>query len=220
MTRLEYLDDNALGGTARIVEVAEGDSGTWVRLDRTWFHPQGGGQRSDVGDLSGVRVLRVSFREDGDVLHYLDTPPGWQPGDEVALTIDPAIRMKHARLHTGGHLLAGVAETLIPGLRAVAGHHWPGEARVDFTGLTISDLARLPTILTAEIAREISGAAPVRTIVLGDGERGIQIGDLPPIRCGGTHLVSLDQLGAMTVRNAKMKGGQLRVGYDVADDRF
>jgi alanyl-tRNA synthetase len=56
---------------------AEGEEGRWcVALDRTIFHPQGGGQPADVGEMRvGARVFAVdAVRREGAVVVHQGEP--------------------------------------------------------------------------------------------------------------------------------------------------
>ncbi|ANM79089.1 putative threonyl/alanyl tRNA synthetase SAD [Serratia marcescens] len=60
MTERRYYYSDDLQGQARVLSCAPAEAGAYaVELDATLFHPQGGGQPSDVGSLGGVTVLRV-----------------------------------------------------------------------------------------------------------------------------------------------------------------
>jgi Ser-tRNA(Ala) deacylase AlaX len=48
-----------------------------------------------------------------------------------------------------------------------------------------------------------------------DGVRQVGFGDLPVYGCGGTHVASLSELGAVTITAVKMKKGQLIVQYEM-----
>lgn len=63
MTERRYYYSDDLQGQARVLSCAPAEAGAYaVELDATLFHPQGGGQPSDVGALDGVAVLRCSSR--------------------------------------------------------------------------------------------------------------------------------------------------------------
>ncbi|MDJ0272652.1 MAG: alanyl-tRNA editing protein [Candidatus Caldarchaeum sp.] len=104
-TALLYLDDSYLRVfSAEVVEV----SGDAVVLDRTAFHPRGGGLVSDVGFLRfGDVVSRVveAFFTDGGVAHRLE---GGLPrvGEVVEGEVDWEKRYRIMRMHTGLHVLA------------------------------------------------------------------------------------------------------------------
>lgn len=119
-----YLTDThcfALSGGVHVLAVVSetdsktGTARTAVVLDRTIFHPQGGGQPADQGtivllhrkDGSGLESSVVSFtvesvRDDGTgaLKHYGsyvgDVVEGFRPGDEVALEVRCKNRIDYA----------------------------------------------------------------------------------------------------------------------------
>lgn len=214
MTRKEYLaEPQRLTGNATVLEVLPGQP-TVVRLDRTIFHAQGGGQKADRGHIGDARVLHV-VHNGAFVDHQVDDAAGLSVGAEVALVVDADWRALNAALHTAGHLVGGVVEALYPALKAVAGHQWPGEGRVEFVGdlgAEEIDMAAINTRLAEDIARDL----PVG--IVGDPftQRAIRIGNYAPIPCGGTHVVSLGDIASASVRSVKAKGGKVRMGFDAA----
>jgi Ser-tRNA(Ala) deacylase AlaX len=101
------MDDSYLKEfEARVVEVL----GNNVVLDKTAFHPRGGGLPEDTGVLvkegQEVRVVQV-FSEEGRVLH---SAPGhmFSVGDAVKGVLDWERRYLIMRMHTGIHALASV----------------------------------------------------------------------------------------------------------------
>jgi alanyl-tRNA synthetase len=129
-----YLESDLPTGaqTAGITQIGEDEAGPFVCLTATWFHPQGGGQRADEGTIAGRRVVTVQHAADGGIQHVLDSTDGLSVGATVDIVVDANTRLRHARLHSGGHLIAAVVEAAGVGAEATDGHHWPGEARVQF----------------------------------------------------------------------------------------
>lgn len=110
-----------------------------IVTEKTIFHPQGGGQPSDVGTITraaagnnsgpvfDVLAVRMDAVHDGQVLHFgrfsSNTPTSssgaeqqeetlFAPGDEVTQAIDADKRLLYSRLHTAGHVLgAAVRKT-------------------------------------------------------------------------------------------------------------
>ncbi|KAK9664256.1 hypothetical protein RND81_14G029100 [Saponaria officinalis] len=88
-------------------------------LDYTIFHPQGGGQPSDIGFISvsdsAFRFVVEDVRSiDGIVYHYGHVEnlegglePEWkiEKGTRVHLHVDESRRNLNSRLHSAGHLL-------------------------------------------------------------------------------------------------------------------
>ncbi|MGQ9596104.1 MAG: alanyl-tRNA editing protein AlaXM [Thermoproteota archaeon] len=107
MTELLYMDDSYLREfEARVAGV----SGENIVLDRTAFHPRGGGLPADTGVLASkdgeFRVLQV-FKEGDEVVHSV---PGhrFNAGDVVKGILDWDRRHMIMRMHTGIHTLASV----------------------------------------------------------------------------------------------------------------
>lgn len=127
MTERVYYASDATEGRAQIIGCrAEADGRYAIELDRTLFHPQGGGQPSDSGWIDEQVVMAVATRGDS-VLHIVAQP---LPLGEVEMRIDASARQLHARLHSAGHLLGLAGEQF--GWRPVKAHHWPGEGRITF----------------------------------------------------------------------------------------
>jgi alanyl-tRNA synthetase len=214
MTRKQYLADPLLTSwTAKVLQVSRGEN-TLIRLDRTIFHPQGGGQKADRGRIGPAVVIHVSHNADG-VDHHVSTAGGLEPGMEVPLEIDSPWRQLNAAYHTAGHLLASVVESLYPGLHAITGHQWPGEARVEFDGsVPVTQLAT--EAINGQLAADLAADLPV--VIEGDPfkDRSIRIGRYKPIPCGGTHVTSLAVLSAVVVKSVKAKSGRIRMSYDAS----
>jgi hypothetical protein len=108
-----------------------------------------------------------------------------------------------------------LVESLQHGLTAVAGHQWPGEARVEFEGpAEACSFDGLATALSRRLGELLS--KPIEVKVMGDpySSRAIQIGDFPPIPCGGTHVRALSEISVIRVLSIKRKGKRVRVAYD------
>ena len=214
MTRKDYLaEPQRLAGRATVLEVLPGTPAI-VRLDRTIFHAQGGGQKADRGRIGPAEVTHVAHQGD-TVDHHVADAAGLHPGDTVDLAVDPVWRALNAALHSAGHLVAGVVETLYPDLKAVAGHQWPGEGRVEFVGERRAEDIDVAAI-NARLAADIAADLPV--VVTGDpfSARAMRIGAYAPIPCGGTHVASLAAIATASVRSVKAKGGKVRMGFDAA----
>ncbi len=211
-TLKRYLFEKDLTGGAVVTATGQDGGRPWVRLSQTWFHPQGGGQKSDKGTIAGIPVVHVVKTED-EVDHFLELPSVFSVGQDVWIELDAEGRKANSTLHSGGHLIASVAHERFPGLKAIAGHHWPGEARVEFEGAELPDIEHFQKELIAGIAKAAQEHLPIN--VMGDPlvARTIQIGTFSAIPCGGTHLEQTSELNDLQVTNIKVKGGRLRVSY-------
>jgi len=216
MTNKRYLVESTLSGTATVTATGRDDRGNWVRLSETLFHPQGGGQKADRGSIGGVSVVHVAHAEPGEVNHYVEQDGQLMPGQEVVMDVDAAWRESNRRLHTGGHLIAAVTEERYPGLLAVAGHHWPGESRVEF------EIGEGAAPAGEEFVADLQGTlqeairADLSVEIVGDPytSRAIRIGDSRTIPCGGTHLERTGPLTGLAITAVRTKSGKLRVSYE------
>ncbi|HEY3814403.1 MAG TPA: alanyl-tRNA editing protein [Caulobacteraceae bacterium] len=220
MTERLYLTSDTLTAEAQVVRVERGER-TRVMLDRTVFHPRGGGQPGDQGRLSkdgggDVSVLDTVQTESGEIEHIVDDARDLAPGDRVRLSVDAERRRLNARMHSAGHLIAYAGETVDPSLKGVRGHHWPGEARVDFDGEP-ADPEAFARALEKTLAEFVAGNLAFEAVPGADGRRTITIGGSAATGCGGTHVAAAGDIGRIVLRKVKAKGGALRVSYDLAD---
>ncbi|KFA79331.1 hypothetical protein S40288_03569 [Stachybotrys chartarum IBT 40288] len=120
-----------------------------VVTDATVFHPQGGGQPSDVGVMEAesgptfnVHMVRMAATKQDEVLHFgrfADTSAVFQPGQIVTQTIDQEKRLLYSRYHTAGHVLGSAVRHLlekqVEGFDETKASHFPDSAACEFLGL-------------------------------------------------------------------------------------
>ena len=125
-----------------------------ITTESTIFHPQGGGQPSDVGKLvvtgndSGSRTFnvltaRTSSTNPSIVLHFghfengQDVSPGLT-GVPVTQLVDAEKRKLFSRLHTAGHVLGATTRTLledrVDNFDELKASHFPDSAACEFQG--------------------------------------------------------------------------------------
>eukprot|EP00929_Paragymnodinium_shiwhaense_P029353 TRINITY_DN16834_c0_g1_i2.p1 TRINITY_DN16834_c0_g1~~TRINITY_DN16834_c0_g1_i2.p1 ORF type:complete len:360 (+),score=34.66 TRINITY_DN16834_c0_g1_i2:94-1173(+) len=247
-TELVYMQSSELReiDDCRIVSIKAYDekeeAGNGLRklslvLDRTIFHPQGGGQRSDIGTLvaPGLPPLAVTFvsldKASGVVAHdgVVDTATAksWLAADRfipVKCCLDPAHRSLSERLHSAGHLLDVAVSEL--GLQWIAGkgYHFTDGTYVEYRpsegspALDFSDAAGKAALVTSLQSRldSLIDADHSVTQDTKDGVRHIRmVGELCP--CGGTHVRSTGEIGQVTISKIKKKKGNIRVSYELQD---
>lgn len=211
-----YLASSALTGDAIVTGLIEGERKV-VRLSRTLFHPQGGGQRADAGTIGGQAVLDVRHAEGGEVDHVVADFGPLKVGESVPLKIDPDKRLLHARVHSAGHMIADAAVNVAANLVPKSGHHWPGEARVEFEG-EVADPGAFTAALQGEVDKLIAADLPLTMLGDPNSSRQVQVGSGAAVGCGGTHVASLAQLEQVTIRKVQQKKGVLRVSYGVGGE--
>ncbi len=197
-------------------------------LDRTVFYPLGGGQPGDTGTLSfdaaSVVIVDTRYGDDGSIRHILaegaDMPA---VGDSVRVSLDWERRYRHMRMHTAMHLLGSVLHYGVTG-----GNISAEKSRLDFDMEETVDKEAVSAALLSLVAsdhavscRWISeaelDAQPelVRTMSVqpprGKGSiRLLEIDGVDLQPCGGTHLRSTAEVGAVRIGKVEKKGKRNR----------
>ncbi len=236
-THLSYFEDTCKFEDQAIIDaVGKDENGHFILLNQTIFHPQGGGQPSDCGTIQLGDVIIPIHRVrtvDNMIRHYTDKEYRSLVGQEVKCSLDQDRRLTHARLHTAGHLISNVIETLTPHWHAVKGHHFPNECYVEFSSQNGKTEALSEEYLTDEIEKYIEMDWSITsTQVAGDKVselcpnlkfnvpqdqiiRMVRIGDFSFSPCGGTHVKSLNKLKGLKISRIKIKNRTMKINYDI-----
>jgi len=199
-----------------------------IVLDRTVFYAASGGQPADRGTLVSkagavIPVANVVFTDPGKTTIAHVPVPGAPPvaiGDTVRAEIDWPIRHARMRMHTALHLLSAVLPYPVTG-----GSVGEAESRLDFD---IPDAGLDKDAITAKLAEMIATDAGVSSRWIADAEleanpgliktmsvkppmgtgrvRLIEIAGLDLQPCGGTHVRSTAEIGAVRVTQVEKKG--------------
>ena len=235
-TELVFRDDPYLAACeARIVAVAEGGG---LVLDRTVFYAAGGGQPGDAGvieldDGIFLPVANAVYGADrASIVHQLAQPLDVSTlvGRTVTAHLDWARRYAHMRIHTALHLLSVALPYPVTG-----GQIGAEEGRLDFDipdgGLEREEITeRLNALAAADHAvttewitdeELIANPGLVKTMAvkppMGSGRvRLVRIGDIDLQPCGGTHVASTAEIGAVAVTKIEKKGRlnrRVRIGF-------
>ncbi|MDJ0794070.1 MAG: alanyl-tRNA editing protein [Woeseiaceae bacterium] len=224
MTTELFRDDSYLKScSATVTDTGE----QCVFVDQTVFYPLGGGQPGDTGTLrwvgGDVRIVDTRY-VDGDIGHIVEDGAAIPAaGTDVELAIDWDRRYRHMRMHTAMHLLGSIL------LYPVTGGNISAEkSRLDFdmedtvdkdaVGESLSRLVDEDHPVSCRwISEEELDANPelVRTMSVqpprGKGSiRLLEIAGVDLQPCGGTHLRSTAEVGAVRIGKVEKKGRQNR----------
>ncbi|MGA8258671.1 MAG: alanyl-tRNA editing protein [Arenicellales bacterium] len=225
MTDELFREDSYLETCDAAVTAVDGNR---VYLDRTVFYPTGGGQPGDTGFLRGAagREYRVvdTVKTGRGIAHVLDeSGPAPESGERLTAAIDWDRRYRLMRMHTCMHVLCSIIPFGVTG-----GSIRDGSARLDFDAPEPLDKEeindRLNQVIQSGarvskrwISDEELDAQPelVRTLSVqpprGSGRvRLIEIHGVDLQPCGGTHLNSIEEIGAVRVRKIEKKGKRNR----------
>jgi misacylated tRNA(Ala) deacylase len=204
-----------------------------VRLDRSAFHPGGGGQVSDAGWLEHAGgVVAVSGIEtvDGDVWHLLAEEV--ELSNEVVVRVDADHRSRVAQLHTDSHVLNALVYERFPGTLVTGAQiNADGTGRMDFDLSAVDN--EVLRGLDAGVNDVIRRGAEVRSIYVDAGDadtvaglvrslsvappptpdgtlRVIDIEGVDRQACGGTHLSNTAESRPFRITKVENKGKRNR----------
>jgi misacylated tRNA(Ala) deacylase len=230
-----FRDDSYLKECQARVVAVTGQGG--IVLDRTVFYANSGGQPGDTGTLASADGTRIPISTavytdaaKSEIAHILaeDLPapdsPTFKAGDTVTATIDWDKRYARMRMHTALHLLSAVLPYAVTG-----GSVGESESRLDFD---IPESGLDKDAITAHVNEMIASDAAVSSRWISDEElaanpglvktmsvqppmgtgrvRLIEIANLDLQPCGGTHVRSVMEIGAVRVTQIEKKGKQNR----------
>lgn len=216
--RLYYIDAYQPEFTARVLDRT--DDGRRIYLDRTAFYPTSGGQPHDTGIIASSNVVDVV--DEGDrIAHLLDAPVD---DDEVRGRIYWPRRFDNMQQHTGQHLLSALFDDLFQA-RTVSVHFGDRHSTVDIaidslSPESIEKVEQRANVIIGEnrpvtVTREESATATgLRKAVDREGTlRIITIADLDKSACGGTHVRSTGEIGAIHLRGTERVRKTMRVEF-------
>jgi alanyl-tRNA synthetase len=198
-----------------------------VALAETVFYPAAGGQPPDHGHLDGLAVVDV--REDADVVwHAVELSMGRALpaiGTVVTGTIDWQRRFDHMQQHTGQHILSQAFLRVADA--ATVSVHMDRTCTLDLAVQTLDDdtVSRVETLANTIVmeARPIS----VRTVDSVEADalglrrppkqtgplRIVEVADFDRSACGGTHVRTAGEVGAIVIRGWERYKGNVRAQF-------
>ncbi len=228
--RLYYADSFLHEFDAKVLQARTVGGRSAIVLDRTAFYPTSGGQTFDTGTLQAaggaeVRIEEVAESEDGSILHYASA--AFDPGASVHGHINAVRRRDHMQQHSGQHVLSAAFVRLF-NLPTVSFHMGEESCTIDLETKSLSakqveQAERLANEVVTEdrpvdvrlVTPEEARALGVRKIPEGERDklRLIEIGDFDLTACGGTHVRSTGQIGAILLRKTENVKPGVRVEF-------
>src|SRR5579872_5466327 len=221
--RLYYHDSFLYHFEAQVLESMERHGRRAVVLDRTAFYPTSGGQLHDTGSLrmeeeegSPVAVVDVEDgEEDGKIYQFLEEPLA--AGARVHGAIDAVRRRDHIQQHSGQHLLSAALIHLFQA-PTVSFHMGAESCTIDLAAKSLSpaQIAEAERLSNETIAED--RPVTVRFVPLEEAKmlglrklppkqtgqlRLVDIADFDLTACGGTHVRSTGQIGAILLRKTE-----------------
>ena len=220
MSKELFRQDSYLRTCSAVVTLADDNS---VCVDQTIFYPLGGGQPGDTGtmvwDTGSARIVDTRNSPEG-IRHLLEEGSELPAaGAKVELELDWERRYIHMRMHTAMHLLGSILKYGVTG-----GNISAEKSRLDFDmedavdkeavsvalsnlvaanhdvscrWISESELDENPELVRTMSVQPPRGRGDIRLLDI-DGV------DLQP--CGGTHVRSTAEVGAVRIGKVENKG--------------
>ncbi|MEQ8833083.1 MAG: alanine--tRNA ligase [Miltoncostaeaceae bacterium] len=213
------------------VEPLDGDE-VLVKLERSPFYAEGGGQVSDTGTIAGHdgqgTVLGVHRVGDDQVLRVRIDRGSLPLGEEVTAQVDAPRRRLTQANHTATHVLNwALRTTLGDGVRQAGSYVGPDKLRFDFTHrgrIPAEELAAIERLVNERVLED----APVTWEIVGRAEasergaiglfeekygervRVVSTGDFSQELCGGAHVGRTGEIGPFVIAGEGSTGAGAR----------
>ncbi len=222
-----YWKDPYMSETrAKIIEIIEPDM---LVLEPNIFHPRGGGQPSDKGEiitLDGQKYEVLDVKKTrGRTMIKIENVSGFKKQDEVIARIDLDYRLNLMKAHTAQHLvsamikkLTNVDTTKVEILENAAKIFLKEKISIDVikkalyeANLSISKQLPVKSLFVdprkeSSVELDLSrGKIPAKESII----RILQIGDLDRVPCSGTHVKNLGEIGYISL--VDFKGDYLEI---------
>lgn len=210
MTKKLFWEDPYLTTCkAKITEI----NGKKVKLDRTIFYAFSGGQESDEGTISGIKVINAIKQGDRenivDIEYELEKEPNFKIGDEVDVVIDRDKRLRLMRLHSAAHIAYYFIIEKFGKMKIIGSNVSIKKARIDFE--------------SEKPLNELQDVQEKLNKFLSEGHIINRFVDekLPDLRwwqceewkmpCGGTHVSNTKEIGKVILKRETKGAGKERI---------
>lgn len=232
-TKLIYMEDAYLKELrAKVLNIAEKGKLHEIVLDLTIFHPEGGGQPPDKGDIIGdngiakIKHVQLSGRI---VKHQCTLQGKIEVGEIVLCKINWSYRYRNMRYHTGGHIIHDTVMQIYPNLKPIRGSHGK-KAFIEYQGVLKKDIKQEIEVIANKLIEEnrkvITKFVTYEELVKecsfvpqnlprNKPLRIVAISGFESIPCGGTHVKHANEVGKVRITEIKDAQGKILIGYKV-----
>jgi Ser-tRNA(Ala) deacylase AlaX len=214
MTKKRFWDDPYLTLLDTQITSVSGDD---VTAAETIFYAFSGGQESDAGTIGGQRVLEA--RKDGfEIIYRLESGHGLNVGDAVAMQIDWERRYRLMRLHFAAELVLELSYRHFKSIEKIGAHIAEDKSRIDF-GWGENIAGALPDIREQALALIEANHAIVSAYSDEAAQKRYwEIVGFARVPCGGTHLRTTGEVGAIALKRKNVGKGKERIEITLSGD--
>lgn len=215
--------------------VSEGSKG-YIALDRTIFHPQGGGQPSDSGTIVGARGkmhVRKVMERGNVVIHWGKVEGEFFENETVKCELNWPERFYNMKLHTAGHILDyAILQALGKPVATVSANHGqnayieyegnvPRELKMDKVSEAANSIVysgrRVKTyfVRKGEVEKHVFNAPNIGRIPDLEVYRVVEIEGVNAMPCGGTHVANTKEVGEIKINRIEEGSSTFKICYSV-----
>ncbi|HDI73709.1 MAG TPA: hypothetical protein ENF57_01720 [Candidatus Korarchaeota archaeon] len=238
-TKKLYLEDPYLREAKAEVLVARKERrNVYIVLNRSIYHPKGGGQPTDLGFMrgEGFTVSLKKVMEVRGVLVHFGKLSGRLPGqgEEVNCSLDWERRYLIMRLHTAGHILDhAIRESYGRVVDTLGANHGPPEAfteykagppdleQIKFIAERANEVVRngrevrFVYVTPEELPAKARGAPNLDRLPPAERYRLVVIEGINAIPCTGTHVMNTREVGFIELKGVEETERGFKLYYDV-----
>ena len=207
MTKKIFWKDPYLTELETTVQTVDGNQ---VTLRETIFYAFSGGQESDRGTIGGYPVLEAK-KEGKEIFYTLQENHSLSVGDLVKIQIDWERRYKLMRLHFAAEVVLELVCKKFPNIKKVGAHIAQDKSRIDFEWP--QNISPFISGLQQE-AQEIVNSNQSIISAFSDEEnerRYWKINEFSQVPCGGTHIKTTREIGAILLKRVNPGKGRERI---------
>ncbi len=181
-----------------------------VTVAETIFYAFAGGQERDYGTIGDFEVYDA--RKDGlEIIYTIADGHPLQVGDAVQMTIDWERRYRLMRLHFAAEIVLELAYQNLEGIKKIGAHIGQDKSRIDFVWR--ESIADAFPLISEKAKALIDADLPITSAFsdIIEERRYWEIEGFGKVDCGGTHLKSTGEVGALTLRRKNIGKNKERI---------
>lgn len=241
-TSKAYLDDSYLRELECMILGVywEKRDRAYITLDKTIFHPKGGGQDGDIGWIVGEKfkfdVLKT-LEVDDVIFHYAKLIHGTPELVDIGLMVKCILnwerRMKIMKLHTAGHVLDyAIGKTYGRLIETLGANHSPPEAYIEYkaevpskdkVGVILEEANKIVKdnrsirciwVKHKDLGKYVFNAPNIDRLPEKDMYRVVIIEEINGIPCTGTHLSNTGEISEIKIIKIEETDFGFKLYYD------
>ncbi len=188
---------------ATIVDIVDGA----LILDATICYPEGGGQRGDIGSISGVQLVNTTKDDEHTIYHHV-LEQKFSTAETVTIDLDWNHRFHYMQMHTAQHVASGLLHSRF-GIQTVSVHQGERILTIETdaplieqaTCFELEDAVNLVVRQNHRVHYEVHTRTSAQNLGLrrsikveGDGVRLVVVDDVDTIACGGLHVDNTSEI--------------------------